>query len=190
MAEPTPASFRRYSTLGIGAFGTMLDVALVVIGSIFLGLTAAVVLDGFGLVRIGLGLSTGAMLGSALVIGILGGFALGVASEGPLGRGRSLVGFTETEVLVARVVSVMVVGTLLVLLERYARGIVAELPFPFGVAASALRAVGLAALTAVPFVAIPLAWWARSGGLGDTLAADADIPLMYFVWAVATMILL
>lgn len=190
MAESAPTSFRFYLSLGIGAFGTMLDVALVVIGSVFLGLTAAVILDGFDLVTIGLGLSTGAMLGSALVIGILGGFALGVASEGPLGRGRRLAGFTEIQVLAARVVSVLVVGVLAVLLERYARGIVAELPLPFEVAAGALRAVGLAGLTVVPLVAIPLAWWARSGALGSVLAADGDIPLMYFVWAVATMILL
>jgi hypothetical protein len=170
--------------------GTMLDVGLVVLGSVLLGLAIAVLLDGFDLVHIGLGLSTGAMLGSGLVIGIVGAFALGVASEGPLGRGRRLVGYDEVEVLVARVVAAVVVGLLLFIAHGYLVGPAADLPLPFQVGVDGIRAVAIAGMTAVPVVGVPLAWWARSGYLGESIAVDADIPLLYLVWAVATMIIM
>lgn len=184
------SSLRQRLALVTGALGTMLDVALVVLGSVLLGLAVAVLLDGFDLVSIGLQLSTGAMLGSALVIGIIGGFALGVASEGPLGRGRRLVGYDEVHVLVARIGATLVVGGLFLIVRNLVSGVVAELPVPFQIGAEAIRAVGVAGLTAVPLLAVPLAWWARSGGLGGAMAVDGDIPIMYFVWAVATMVLL
>lgn len=186
--EAAPSNLRHYVSLGMGTMGTMLDVALIVLGSVLLGLAAAVVLDGFDLVDAGLDLSTGAMLGSGLVIAIVGGFALGVASEGPLGRGRRVLGHDELEITVARVLAAVVVGLLVLLARSYLVDLVAELPAPFGVGVDALRAVGMASLTAVPIVAVPLAWWVRSGAFGAGLATDGDVPVLYFVWAVATMV--
>lgn len=168
----------------------MLDVALVVIGSALLGLAFAVLLDGFELVTVGLDLSTGAMLGSSLVIGIVGGFALGVASEGPLGRGRRSVGLNENHVLLARILASVVVGLLLLLIRDLIDGFLPDLPLPFQIGAEIIQAAAIAAVTSVPVLAVPLAWWTRSGGFGAAMAADGDIPLMYFVWAVTTMILL
>ena len=126
--EVAPTNLRHYVSLALGAGGTMLDVGLVVVGTLLLGLAMAVILDGFDLVTIGLGLSTGAMLGSGLVIGIVGGFALGVASEGPLGRGRRLEGYDGVEVLVARMVAAVVVGLVFLLIRSYLIDPAAELP--------------------------------------------------------------
>lgn len=168
----------------------MFDVALVVVGTLLLGLAVAVILDGFELVSVGLGLSTGAMLGSGLVIGIVGGFALGVASEGPVGRGRRLVGYAELEVLIARILASIVVGLLLLLGRSYLVDPVAELPAPFEIAVDAIRAVAVAGVTAVPVIGVPLAWAVRSGYFGSAVATDGDIPVLYFVWAIATMVLL
>lgn|SRR5690606_10723838 len=193
MTSPPQAgqsTLRHQLALAWGALGTMLDVALIVVGSALLGLAVAVLLDGFELVTIGLDLSTGAMLGSSLVIGIVGGFALGVASEGPLGRGRRLVGYQETHILVARLVAAVAVGLTLMVVRMLIEDFLAELPLPFGVAAEVIQAAAVAGVTAVPILAVPLAWWTRSGGFGEAMAADGDIPIMYFVWAVATMILL
>ncbi|HLT95694.1 MAG TPA: hypothetical protein VK070_02795 [Acidimicrobiia bacterium] len=193
MTSPPQAgqsTLRHQLALAWGALGTMLDVALIVVGSALLGLAVAVLLDGFELVTIGLDLSTGAMLGSSLVIGIVGGFALGVASEGPLGRGRRLVGYQETHILVARLVAAVAVGLILMVVRMLIEDFLAELPLPFGVAAEVIQAAAVAGVTAVPILAVPLAWWTRSGGFGEAMAADGDIPIMYFVWAVATMILL
>lgn len=188
--ETTPSTTRHYLSLVAGAGGTMLDVALVVLGSVLLGLAVAVLLDGFELVSIGLELSTGAMLGSTLVIGILGGFSLGVAAEGPLGRGRRLRSHAELEVAVARAVTTVLVGAVLLLLGGYLSNLALDLPVPFEIALDGLRAVAVAGMTVVPLVGVPLAWWARSGGLGSAFAADGDIPLLYFVWAIGTMVVL
>lgn len=185
-----PSTLRYQATLVWGALGTMLDVALIVVGSALLGLTLAVLLDGFELVTVGLDLSTGAMLGSSLVIGIVGGFALGVASEGPLGRGRRLVGFPENQVMVARLVAAVAVGLILIVVRILVEGFLADLPLPFVIASDILQAAGISGVTVVPILAVPLAWWTRSGGFGEAMAADGDIPIMYFVWAVATMIFL
>lgn len=185
-----PSAARQRVALAWGALGTMLDVALVVIGSALLGLAIAVLLDGFELVAIGLDLSTGAMLGSSLVIGIVGGFALGVASEGPLGRGRRSVGLNENHVLLARILAAVVVGLLLLVVRNLIDDYLADLPVPFDIGADVIQAAAVAGMTAVPVVAVPLAWWMRSGGFGAAVAVDGDIPLMYFIWAVATMVLL
>ena len=185
--EAAPSNLRHYVGLSLAAAGTMLDVALVVLGSLLLGLAAAVFLDGFELVEIGLDLTTGAMLGSGLVIAIVGGFALGVASEGPLGRGRRRYDYSEVEILVARIVASVLVGLLIMFVRGYLVDAVAELPTPFRVGVDAMRAVGLAGVTAVPLLAVPLAWWVRSGAFGAASAADGEIPVLYFVWAVATM---
>lgn len=186
--ELSPSSVRHYLALAAGAFGTMLDVGLVVLGSALLGLAAAVILDGFDLVTIGLDLSTGAMLSSALVIGIVGGFALGVASEGPLGRGRRLAGYDEVEVAVARALAAVVVGLLLLLVEGLLDEPTVGLPTPFVTGVVGIGAVAMGGLLVVPVLGVPLAWWIRSGGLGAGLARDGDIPILYFVWAIATML--
>lgn len=185
-----PSATRQRIALAWGALGTMLDVGLVVIGSALLGLAIAVILDGFELVSIGLDLSTGAMLGSSLVIGIIGGFALGVASEGPLGRSRRSVGLNETHVLVARLLAAVVVGLLFMVVRNLIDGFLVDLPEPFEISADVIQAASVAGMTVVPLLAVPLAWWIRSGGLGTAVATDGDIPLMYFIWAVATMFLL
>lgn len=185
-----PSAARQRIALAWGALGTMLDVGLVVIGSALLGLAIAVLLDGFDLVSVGLDLSTGAMLGSSLVIGIVGGFALGVASEGPLGRSRRSVGLNESHVFLARVLAALVVGFLLLVVRNLIDGFLVDLPLPFRVGADVIEAAAVAGLTVVPLLAVPLAWWIRSGGFGKAMAADGDIPLMYFIWAVATMVLL
>lgn len=185
---PAPSHKRVRIALAMGALGTMLDVALVVFGSALLGLAIAVILDGFDLVTIGLDLSTGAMLGSGLVIAIVGGFALGVASEGPLGRNRRLIGFDEVHVLVARFGAAILIGLLFLLVRNLIGDFTDELPRPFQIGVDTLRAVGIASLTTVPLLAVPLAWWARSGGLGEAVATDGDIPVLYLVWAVTTMI--
>lgn len=188
--EAAPSAARHWAALSWSAFGTMLDVALIVVGSALLGLAAAVLLDGFELVDVGLDLSTGAMLGSSLVIGIVGGFALGVASEGPLGRGRRTAGFNEAHLLAARIVSAVLVGLLLLVIGGSIDEFLLELPEPFQVATEVVRATAIAGLTAVPVLGATLAWWARSGGFGKAMAADGDIPVIYLVWAVATMVVL
>lgn len=193
MTSPPPAAptnTRQQLALVWGAVGTMFDVAMVVLGTALIGLAAAVLLDGFELVSIGLDLSTGAMLGSSLVIGVVGGFALGIASEGPLGRGKRSVGEHENQLLVARFAAAIVIGLVLLLIHGILDGYTEDLPRPFQIGVASIRAVAIGGLTAVPLVGVPLAWWARSGGLGQGLMRDGDIPIIFLIWAVTTMVAL
>ena len=107
------AAAKRYAILAYGSFGTMLDVGLMVIGSLLVGLAVSVVLAGFGIVNVIQDLSTGAMLASSLVLAVIGLFCLGVAAEGPLGRGQRLVGFKLWEIGLGRIIAIFVVGLFL-----------------------------------------------------------------------------
>ncbi len=108
-ADPL-ALIKRYAILAYGAFGTMFDVGLMVLGSLWVGMSIAVLLAGFEIVDVVEEMSTGGMLASALILAIVGLFCLGVAAEGPLGRGRKLVGFKLWEVGIGRTLAVFLVG--------------------------------------------------------------------------------
>ncbi len=66
---------------------------------------------------------------------------------------------------------------------------VADLPVTFAAAVEVLRAAGISGVTVVPVVAIPVAWWLRHGleriGFGEQL----ELPAIYAIWVVATLVL-
>jgi hypothetical protein len=178
---------KRYAILGYGAFGTMFDVGLMVIGSLLVGLSVSVLLAGFGLVNVQQELSTGAMLASALVLAVIGLFCLGVASEGPLGRGRRLVGFKLWEVGIGRTLAVLVVGLLALVAYGFIDGLLEGLPEPLIKGADGIRAAGVAGMTVMPLIGVPLSLLARWYPDGPSWLPRADVPIMFVVWAIATM---
>lgn len=187
----TFATIKRYAILAYGALGTMFDVGLMVLGSLLIGLSLAVLLAGFDLVDVGGEMSAGAMLISAVVLAVVGLFCLGVAAEGPLGRGRRLVGFQHWEVGIGRVLAVFAVGFGALLLYGFVLGFVGELPRPLHQGAEGIRAVGVAGMTVMPLLGVPLSLLVR---WAPTTKYDwvrrADIPVMFVVWAIAAMIIL
>lgn len=183
------AAARRYAILAYGSFGTMLDVGLMVIGSLLVGLAVSVVLAGFGIVNVIQDLSTGAMLASSLVLAVIGLFCLGVAAEGPLGRGRRLVGFKLWEIGLGRIIAVFVVGLLFVLVHRLVDGAVEGLPSPVTTGVAGISAVGIAGMTVMPLLGVPVALAARWYPDGPDWLRSTEIPIMFVVWAVATMAL-
>jgi hypothetical protein len=183
----TGAQIRRYAILGYGAFGTMLDIGLMVVGSLLVGLAVSVLLAGFDLVDVIQDLSTGAMLGSALVLAVIGLFCLGLAAEGPLGRGRDLVGFKLWEIGLGRVIAVLVVGWVLIVAHGLIGDAVDGLPIPITTGADGIRAAGVAGLTVMPLLGVPLALVARWYPDGPEWLPSIDVPIMFVVWAVATM---
>lgn len=183
----TRGLIKRYAILAYGAFGTMLDVGLMVIGSLLVGLSVSILLAGFDLVDVVQDLSTGAMLASSLVLAVIGLFCLGVASEGPLGRGRRLVGFKIWEVGIGRILAVLVVGLIALIAHGLVDGVLDGLPVPLVKGADGLRAVGVAGLTVMPLIGVPLSMLARWYPEGPTWLESADVPIMFVVWAIATM---
>lgn len=178
---------KRYSILAYGAFGTMLDVGLMVLGSLLVGLSIAVLLAGFELVNVIQELSTGGMLASALVLAIVGLFCLGVASEGPLGRGRKLIGFQLWEVGIGRTVAVFLVGLIALLVHGVISEFLQDLPEPLHKGAEGLRALGIAGMVVMPLIGVPLSLLVRWAPNGPPWLDRVEIPVLFVVWAVATM---
>lgn len=184
-------TLKRYAILGYGAFGTMADVGLMVLGSLLVGLSLAVLIGGFGLAEVtAQELSTGEMLISAIVLAVVGLFCLGVAAEGPLGRGRRLVGFKLWEVGIGRTLAVFVVGLLALLLYGFIGGLLDTVPGPIYQGLEGFRVVGVAGMTAMPLLGVPLSLAARAAPDSYIWARRAEIPVMFTVWAVTALILL
>lgn len=181
---------RRYAVLAYGAAGTMLDVGLMVLGSLLVGLSASLVLAGFGIANVELELETGPLMVSALVLGVSGAFCLGLASEGPLGRGRRLTGFKLWEVGIGRTLAVFLVGVTALFVYRLTVGALEGLPVPLLQGAEAIRAVGVAGMIAMPLVGVPLSLLLRVAPIESEWVHRADLPALFVVWVVATMIIL
>ncbi|MEX1043785.1 MAG: hypothetical protein WD532_08785 [Acidimicrobiia bacterium] len=184
-AHPQPA--RYYFTLALGTFRTGLDVAMLVVGTGLVGLAGAVLLDGFEVIDLELGTGIGGTLGAALVIGVCGGFALGVASEGRYGMARSLEGFPSLEVALGRLVAIVIMAFGLLFVAGRLGPVVAELPYAFTVAVEVVRSVGSTGFIAA-FVGVPASWAVRRGldrlGWGTALV----IPTLYLIWVVAALV--
>lgn len=181
------STLKRYAILVYGAFGTMLDVGLMVLGSLLVGLSVAVLLVGFGVVDVAGGLSTGTSLISAVVLAVAGLFCLGVASEGPLGRGRRLVGFRLWEVGIGRTLAVFAIGFGALFLYGVMVRLLADLPKPLLQGTEGLRAVGVAGMTVMPLIGVPLSLVARWLPVEAEWVHRSDVPVMFIVWVVASM---
>jgi len=185
--HPQPA--RYYFRLAAGTFRTMLDVGMLALGTGMVGLAIALLLDAFDLADIGMPLSTTSLLGSALVIGIVGAFALGIASEGGYGAPESVRRYPVLEIALGRLLGAILVGIILVTVASRLEGFVAEFSLPLRAAHEMVRAVGTAGLFVVPILGLPLAYAIRMGlerlGWGE----EFELPAMYIVWTIATLVL-
>lgn len=184
------ATLKRYAILAYGALGTMLDVGLMVLGSMLVGLAVAVLLAGFGIVDSSQELATGTMLVSAIVLSVSGLFCLGVASEGPLGRGRRLVGFKLWEVAIGRTLAVFGLGFGALLLYGLVSRFLEGLPAPLHQGTEAIRAVGVTGMTVMPLLGVPLSLLARGLPVETDWVHRADVPILFIVWAIAAMMVL
>jgi hypothetical protein len=130
------------------------------------------------------------MLISAIVLAVVGLFCLGVASEGPLGRGRRLVGFKLWEIGVGRTVAVFIVGLIALLIYDLLGGLLEGVPLPLYKGVEGFRAVGVAAMTVMPLLGVPLALAVRVTPEPYDWLRNADVPVMFIVWTVAAMLIL
>lgn len=181
---------KRYGTLAYEAFGTMLDTGLIVIGTLLVGLGVSILLGGFDIFGSLPDLSTGAMLGSSLILSIVGMFALGVAAEGPLGRGKQLSGYSIWEIGIGRSISSFLVGFGLLLVHSFVVGLIDDLPEVLARGAEGIHSVAVAGMVVVPLVGVPLSLLIRSAPEEYGWARRYQIPAIFVVWVIATMILL
>jgi hypothetical protein len=182
-----PQSVRYYFLLLGSTFRTMLSMGMLVVGTGLMGLAFAVVLDGFGVVDVGLGLSIGEVLAASIVIGVTAAFAFGVASEGRYGTAALMARYPSLEVVAGRIFGGVLVVLLLGWIAGQVESIVADQPLPFRVGQEVIRAAGSSGLFAV-LIGVPLVWALRQGAKRAGLDADIELPGLYVLWAAFALI--
>ena len=182
-----PQSVRYYLLLIGSTFRTMLSMGMLVVGTGLIGLAFAVLLDGFGVVDVGLGLSIGEVLAAFIVIGVSGAFAFGVATEGRYGTAALMSRYPSLEVVAGRILG----GVLVVLLLGWVAGqvepIVADQALPFRVGQEVIRATGSSGLFAV-LLGVPAVWALRQGATRAGFDADLELPGLYVLWVAFALI--
>lgn len=181
---------KHYAVLAYGAIGSALALGLMVLGALLVGLAVPVLLAGFGLVEIAHDMSTAPLLTSALILGVAGGFCLGVASESPLGRGRRLQGFKIWEVGIGRTLAVFAVGFGLLFVYRVLGSMIGDVPAPLYKGLEAIRAVGTAGMIGMPLIGVPLSLLVRAAPTQRQWVNRLDQSAMFVVWVIASLIVI
>lgn len=182
-----PQSLRYYLLLIGSTFRTMLSMGMLVVGTGLMGLAFAVVLDGFGVVDVGLGLSIGEVLAAFIVIGVTAAFAFGVATEGRYGTAALMVRYPSLEVVAGRIFGGVLVVLALGWVAGQVESIVADQALPFRVGQEVIRATGSSGLLAV-IVGVPLVWALRQGAKRAGFDAELELPGIYVLWVVFALI--
>ncbi|MDP3983738.1 MAG: hypothetical protein Q8Q52_01865 [Acidimicrobiia bacterium] len=183
------ADWRHYLRLAANAFATMLDIGLFAVAAALVGLAAAVILAGFGIVDGVVDLSTGALLVSSLVLGVVGCFAAGIASEGPIRRNRRVVGNNNLEVAIARAASALVVGLIFLYLAGRLEPIRDDLSAPLVTGIDLLSLAGRVGLWVMPLIGVPLALGVKVTELLGEAVEETELPVLFVVWVAGMMLL-
>jgi hypothetical protein len=178
---------RRRLRLFWRVLGTTFDVGLMVVGTALVAFAAVILLDGFEVVDRGLTSSTGAMLGSSLVIAVFGAFAIGVAVEGPVKEFRELSA-NEIELAAARGLALAVTGVVLLIIGRLALGYVSDLPVVFEQSLQIVVSSGISGFTWTLVVGLVALWGIRRVFADRAWLDQIELPLLYVVWAVGLAI--
>jgi hypothetical protein len=181
--------WRHYVRLGINSFATMLDLGLYVVGAALVGLGVAVLLAGFDVVDAKVDLSTGMVLVTALVLGVVGAFAMGLASEGPARRNNLAEARSDAERAISRALCSVAVGAIFVFVAGRLSAFGDDLAGPLATGIDLIRVAGVTGLWVVPLIGVPLAWGAHRSGLFGELAVETDLPIMFAVWVVGLILL-
>lgn len=140
--------------------GVAADVYLAVVGASLVALAVVVLLDGFGFVSAGLTGTTGALLGSGLVLAVVGLFALGVASEGPITSPS--IDWPEVQLAIARAVGIIVVSVVALIVAPLLAEPAAGVAYPFELGVVVLEVVARAGLVFALPVGVGGAWVLRA----------------------------
>jgi hypothetical protein len=187
VASAGTRSFGYWWRLVSGSFRTMLDVGMLALGVALLGLAVALILDAFDIATVGVEGTTTSLLGAALVIGIVGAFAMGIASEGGWGAAQRLRSLPVVETLVGRIAASVVIGLVLLLISAKTTGLTSGLALPLRAGHEMLAAAGKAGVFAVPIVGVPLAHLTKQAMASTGRGEELELPVLFVIWAVAEL---
>lgn len=139
--------------------GVVADLYLTVVGACLVALAVVVLLDGFGVVSAGYTGSTGALLGSGFVLAVIGLFALGVASEGPMTG--SVVTAPDLHIALSRAVAVVLVCVAGNLAADFLAEPASRITYPLELGVVALRVASRAGLVGVLTLGVGGSWALR-----------------------------
>ena len=189
LTNRTSTGWRYYTRLAINSFATMLDLGLFTLGAALVGVGLAVLLVGFDVIEADLDLSTGSVLVSALVLGVVGTFSMGIASEGPARRASTFVPHNDHERAIGRALASFIVGMILISLSDRLAQYADDLSAPLVTGIELIRTTGQAALWPVALIGVPLAWGIHRTRILGEFAEETDLPIMFATWVVAVILL-
>ncbi len=168
----------------------MLDLGLFAIAAALVGLAGAVLLISFELVDAApLQLSTGSLLVSALVLAVVGCFAAGIASEGPVRRNRRIIGDSNLEMAIARALSVLIVGVLFWYVAARLEPLRDDLSPPLVAGIDLVALAGRVGMWLMPLIGVPLALGVKVTALLGEAVDETELPVLFVVWIAGMMLL-
>lgn len=195
-SAPLPAAFqrgtetRRWISLSVRAAVTVVNVGFLVIGTGMVSIGLTVMLNGLGVLDLVLVDDLGQSLAVGLVLAMIGGFALGVAVEGPIGTSPPAPTTKPWEALVASVPSMLLFVWFLTLVERLADRFLLPYSELFAWVSAHIGAVRQAGLVTGLLVGVPMMWAMRQFLVPKApLLVGASPGALYVVWMIGVVAL-
>ena len=152
---------RRWINLSVRSAFTIADIGFLVVGTGLVCIGVAFMANGLGVLDLLIESDLGQGLAVGLVITMIGGFAIGVAVEGPIGFTAPAPNTKPWESLVAAVPSVFLFVWLLGLVERIADRFLLPYSELFAYVSAHLNTVQQAGVTTALVVGVPVMWAMR-----------------------------
>ena len=179
---------RRWLALSFRSALAVADVGLLVVGTGLVGIGLGLILNGFGVVDLVVDDDLGQALAVGLVISMIGGFAIGLAAEGPIGHAAPAQDTKPWEALVAGVPALLLFVWAIGLFEILADRVLLDFSSHFAFVASHLNAVQQAGVTAGLFIGLPVMWAARQFVAPRMVLFETAAPAaLYVAWMIAVV---
>ena len=169
-----------YARLFGRQLGLVADMYLAVVGASLVALGLVVLLAAFDVVDVALSGSVGGLLGSGLVIVVVGLFAFGVSSEGPISR--AALDWPELPLAIARALAIVAVAVVGLLGAGFLEGPAGSIGYVFELAVLSLRVVSRAALLFALPLGVGGAWLVRWRWPGSRIGWDRLVLLGVWIF--------
>lgn len=183
------SEFRRWVSILAYYAGSVVNVALLVVGTGLAAAGIATILDGFGIVDISIADDLESALAVGLVTSVLGGFAIGLAVEGPIGHRFRGFWARPWERTVAHVVPVIVASWALGVIADLVAPRLSQFPEGFAIIPSFIDSVAYAGFRSALLIGIPAVFVVHQfvDPLEEGFEYNAPAAL-YVAWVVGTAV--